>query len=802
MNLTPIETVLDELTTLEEFNVERLDSLINSKQDSGYLQKIPTARKSFYDHERELLTNIRKKLVIDKTDKNKGYLCVKWSREIPYGRVEPQNGLSLIVVRRALRHTLAHDIYYDFDVKNCHPELAYQLARKHKLSYTAQKEYITNRQSVLTEIMETYNCSQDVAKMFVISLLNLGTIDGFVAENNLPNVEAPEILIDLQKEYQKLSKKILEQNSGLVKAVKNHKIENNKVKNSKHLESEIERSATARYFQELEHRILTIIYEYCTEKGYIENKNCILSRDGIMLKKYEPSFLNEFTEVVSQKLGFTLGFVQKPMDQAFEIKADQIERPMQIIEKEFNLFTFTRLFRADIEDLGDKYIDQITTTKSFKYFNAFHIYVNQTSTYYVIQNKEPILMSNFANSFKGFQINKKTSFIDVYENLDPLERQYFNRMEFTPYATGTESPTKEDIFNLFTGFDLDTLTPELYNAEIVQPFIDHIKFICNNETKTYEYVLNWIAHVIQRPHKKTGVAILFYSEVEGIGKNIITAAIEKLVDGYATRLRDTADMIARFNGHMLGKLFVVGDEISCHTKKLDAQLKDMITRHKEQIENKHEKIVICEDLKNYMFSTNNEITIKTGIYDRRYLLAECPKTKQSVEYYSKLWKLIEDTEQMKHVFYYFKTRDISSFIVQRPPRTQYHLRLIMHEMPAYVQYIKNNLADLIQRQKWTFKDLAEASREYARSKMLERSFTEKKCYEDLRTLFGYQGCPFLREPDEIDRKNKTISFCFRRPTGTEEEQIVECDQILEKCILRYINVSNPENREESMFELE
>ena len=63
-------------------------------------------------------------------------------------------------------------------------------------------------------------------------------------------------------------------------------------------------------------------------------------------------------------------------------------------------------------------------------------------------------------------------------------------------------------------------------------FVDHIKYICNYQDNVTEYIINWLAHIIQNPTRKTETAIVFYSYLEGIGKNAFTDIVTKLFDSY------------------------------------------------------------------------------------------------------------------------------------------------------------------------------------------------------------------------------------------------------------------------------
>ena len=49
-------------------------------------------------------------------------------------------------------------------------------------------------------------------------------------------------------------------------------------------------------------------------------------------------------------------------------------------------------------------------------------------------------------------------------------------------------------------------------------FLEHLKVITGNDEKCYDYMIKYLAHMIQKPGEKIDIAIVLRS-VQGIGKN-------------------------------------------------------------------------------------------------------------------------------------------------------------------------------------------------------------------------------------------------------------------------------------------
>ena len=56
------------------------------------------------------------------------------------------------------------------------------------------------------------------------------------------------------------------------------------------------------------------------EHGYIVNNNCALCFDGIMIptNNYKAELLTELTELIKDKFGFDLEFVEKPLNNGYD----------------------------------------------------------------------------------------------------------------------------------------------------------------------------------------------------------------------------------------------------------------------------------------------------------------------------------------------------------------------------------------------------------------------------------------------------------------------------------------------------
>lgn len=309
------ECKLHNLKCYEYPNLEVLDKLIAS----DLLYTVSFKKKDFggfktNETEREQLEAYRTRM------EENGAIEVIYKKysTLKYGRV--YGAICAIAIRKEIRGSLFCDKYVDLDMCNCHPNIYWQIAALYKIDCPRLKEYVTNRSAVFATLMEYYNCSKQVIKELIISLLYLGGFDNWAKNNNIKKAEIP-FIAEIRKELSLIANAILKKNPKLVESVKNKK------KGEKMSSHKLLCCAISYFNQEIESRMLESIYEYCVSKGYIKDNICCLCFDGIMILKenYNESLLTEFSNVIMEKIGLSVKFEKKEFDTVLDILDEHIK---------------------------------------------------------------------------------------------------------------------------------------------------------------------------------------------------------------------------------------------------------------------------------------------------------------------------------------------------------------------------------------------------------------------------------------------------------------------------------------------
>jgi hypothetical protein len=344
--------------------------------------------------------------------------------------------------------------------------------------------------------------------------------------------------------------------------------------------------------------------------------------------------------------------------------------------------------------------------------------IRDTAEFFKNKNFEIITRSDD----KKKPIVKKYNFFDIWR-ADPN----IKTKESIIFQPNLSKADPKD-YNLFTGFKYASTRKGKLAAE----FKKVIDFIFVTEQNII-YFFSWVSHIINFPWIKTGKVIVLYSEIHGAGKNSVCELLIKLFAKYASKVKSIDDFLDRFNANLCNRLFTYGDEITAKASDLANELKNVITQSEIILEKKGVDKIVMLDYNNYMFTTNNEVTFKIELGDRRYFLVEVIG-KLDPQDYNDFYMAMEDEVKMEELFNYIKNYDeeklIKNINTKLPPMTPYKTRLIGEKLPAHIQYIYREAANL-SNNIIKARTLFVQTKEYAKKHNLSQSYTETKFGNDI-----------------------------------------------------------------------
>jgi hypothetical protein len=226
----------------------------------------------------------------------------------------------------------------------------------------------------------------------------------------------------------------------------------------------------------------------------------------------------------------------------------------------------------------------------------------------------------------------------------------------------------QGIFNLFPGFRAHVKdTCDMSNINLI---LQHLKEVwANNIDELYDYIIKWLACIIQKDHKN-GTALVFISK-QGAGKNIIGNFLCDQIFGkqIATTVNDIDKVTQKFNNTIANKVLTILDEVSSISQGYHTvfdKLKSMITEKTQYIEKKGIDPIQIDDYNNYIFFSNHKYPVRIESNDRRYFVSELSnKYMNNYEYFDKLGNQIKSGAD--DFITYLKLLDISNFNPRKIP---------------------------------------------------------------------------------------------------------------------------------------
>lgn len=291
--------------------------------------------------------------------------------------------------------------------------------------------------------------------------------------------------------------------------------------------------------------------------------------------------------------------------------------------------------------------------------------LNEQFAHVIISGKNLVVSSSYDNcNNKTFALEQFTEFEKRFLHKRPIARMNVGKAwlcwigkRFYPdgiiFAPGSKNVLVTQM-NLFVGY---SKTPRPGDVSF---FLKHVKeVICSNNEVHTKYVLQFFAHLLQKPHEKPTVAIVQKS-IEGTGKSSLIKMFSAILGQYAITTNGIDLFTQRFNSILENKLLIFVDEASMRGQKESQTLKALISENAVNIERKTIDSYPINSYARYIFATNNDHVLNAGSRERRYLVLETSaKYAQDQEYFREYQRFCDENSEC--VMQYLLNLDISDF---------------------------------------------------------------------------------------------------------------------------------------------
>lgn len=350
--------------------------------------------------------------------------------------------------------------------------------------------------------------------------------------------------------------------------------------------------------------------------------------------------------------------------------------------KEKDEFAFASL---NINEAAVHELDlELTFKKQSKLFEQIHCKIVHEGLYIQDENNEIKILSeaNIKANYKHIRCGFNSYGIPInfisrwLENNPDIRRK--NKMGIHM------KDCPEDTYNLWTPFEMDLVNDYVKKEEAIEVFKRHVSILCNHEEKVSDYVIDWIADMIQNPEMKS--KMLVFVSKQGAGKNLLLNMIRKMLGTKKVfeSTNPSRDVWGNFNGQMANAFLVNLSETSAiDFKNAYGQVKALITDDTITINEKCVKPFKLPSYHHFILFTNEMEAVKPSKDDRRNCLIQCSdelikvgKTEQQLEvietYIQTFLETMNDVDSVKTIFEWLKSRPVDNFLSKPFPMTDFH----------------------------------------------------------------------------------------------------------------------------------
>jgi len=569
-----------------------------------------------------------------------------------------------------VRAFITNNRYRDIDMKNANPTILLALCKKFNIDCPNLKEYCENRDHYLDSYSEELNIHRNDIKHGILHML-FGQSLSNLEKEFCRDLETFPLVSKIKKESKEITEKLV-----LVKEYDELITTLRKLKSKTYPK----RGLLSYIIQTYEHKILMIMTNFFKQKKY-EIGTYIF--DGLLLETNENiDCLEELEDLIEKEIGFRVAIMDKPMKTSFvyrestdeDVTENDIEENILqhgIPEYNINEIEFSRK-RTYISYDQQKQLFEKTHFKISNPTLFCYEFIDEKGKLHIVETKsfkttyEDVKFTIIGHDKEGKKFVGQPDFIDRWL-VDPNKRCY-DSFIFNPDPNYVTPPR---FYNLFTGFEW-TRDNCSENLENIQPYLDHLKKrVCKGNEKYYNYLIRWMAHLIQFPHIKTGIAVVLKSP-PGAGKGISINPIKDIMGlKYFAQPADQNDILGNFNGILKGVLLLFLDELAWGGDKSAAgKLKKMVTETITTINKKGVPTYSIDNFMDVLIASNEEWVVPAIPGERRFFVLQMLEELCGISTPEKK-QIIDDILKVKpeHLAHFLYNIDLSEFDVRKPPMT-------------------------------------------------------------------------------------------------------------------------------------
>lgn len=303
------------------------------------------------------------------------------------------------------------------------------------------------------------------------------------------------------------------------------------------------------------------------------------------------------------------------------------------------------------------------------------VVINQTVD--PVFNRPDISFSSKSDLFNMYA-NRKIKNPEAPTKQIPIGKLWWESPDRKQYDGVIFEPQKDfdGYYNLWRGFSVE---PKKGDWSLMQRLT--LEAISSGKQSRYEYILAWMARIIQDPGgQRPGVAIAMRGD-QGIGKGLFANGFGSLMGYHFLQVAQAGQVTGRFNTHLKDCVVLFVDEgFWAGDKQAEGVIKNLVTEPTITVEPKGKDIFKIKNNVNILIASNNDWVVPGGLGERRFFVIDVDDCfKGDYDFFRKLTAQMENGGR-EAMLYDLQAMDISGFNLRDFERTDALLDQIIESM--------------------------------------------------------------------------------------------------------------------------
>ena len=229
------------------------------------------------------------------------------------------------------------------------------------------------------------------------------------------------------------------------------------------------------------------------------------------------------------------------------------------------------------------------------------------------------------------------------------------------------------------------VVPQSGDWSVIGEFLRDV--ICDGDGVLYEYLIGYLAHMLQKPEEKPGVMLVLLGG-QGTGKGTFFVLVRRVWPRTTLQVSDVDEVTGKFNAALERNYVICMDEalFSGDRKALD-RLKSLVTERHVTVEQKHQPRREIESFHRFFAASNHDHFAKVAPDDRRFVFLRVSDAhKEDHGYFKTVHTALLDDAAISAMVYDLLALDLSGFNVRDRPKTQEHTEQKLKSLEGFDRY--------------------------------------------------------------------------------------------------------------------